>query len=130
MKEFEADDTAEPDHPLWKRFKTIAGNDAPARKLFAELIADPRRLKLLDDADRDPEKVGDLYETRGERLLRERGEAGPVGRDSRTAQKRPWADELAILYLGTYPASAAKFPATTFRATGSKSTCSGRGTRR
>jgi RNA polymerase sigma factor (sigma-70 family) len=108
-KAFKPDDADEPDHPVWKRFKTIAGGDAAARKLFAEIIADPRRLKLLDDAERDPDKAGELYakEVKDHYALVEWrnpwGAAPPPPR-------RPWADEVVILYLGTYPASSGKFP--------------------
>ncbi len=67
VKQFDPATDAEPDHPVWKRFRTIAGNDAAARKLFAEIIVSPQLLKLLDDADRDPNKAGDLYAAELER---------------------------------------------------------------
>ncbi len=109
VKNFDPTATAEPDHPIWKRFKTIAGNDAAARKLFAEIIADPRRLKLLDDADRDPAKAGELYAA----------ELKSVTAYAQGFDEHPWSygpdvtDRSApavagAFYLGTYPASTGK----------------------
>ncbi len=94
-KNFKPDGTDDPDNPIWKRFKTVAGRDKSARALFAHLIADPRRLKLLDDAERDPDKIGELYAHEAINLYK-----GVVSR-----QNRPWQDAV-VVYLGTYPATA------------------------
>ncbi len=109
---FDPAGVVEPEHPIWKRFKALAGHDRPARRLFAELIASPRRLKLLDDADRDPLIVGKLYlaalneyyATVAPRLGLPPAEPQPP--------ERPWADELVIHYLGTHLQSVGTVPKT------------------
>ncbi|HEV3384765.1 MAG TPA: sigma-70 family RNA polymerase sigma factor, partial [Gemmata sp.] len=108
-KGFDPSTAVEPDHPIWKRFKTIAGNDAAARKLFAELIADPRRLKTLDDAERDPDRAGEIYAAELERWytfvqkLLDRPTTGTV-----SPKETPYPEAVAVMYLGTYPASKGK----------------------
>ncbi|MBP3957296.1 sigma-70 family RNA polymerase sigma factor [Gemmata sp. G18] len=116
VKSFDTAKDTEPDHPIWARFKTIAGRDRAARVLFAELISDPHRRQLLDDVARDPDRAGTLYS--GEikaycvhvqklwqkQLDRVNNSKAPE------PQERPWADELVILYLGTYPRSAGAVP--------------------
>ncbi len=112
VKGFDPAKDTEPDHPIWARFKTIAGSDRAARALFAELISDPHRLKLLDDAARAPDGAGKLYagEVKAysvyaqnlwqQQLARLNNPKAPE------PQPRPWADELVVLYLGTYTQSA------------------------
>jgi hypothetical protein len=115
-KTFDPAGTAEPDHPIWKRYKGAAGSDGPARRLFAEIVRDPHRLRLLDRAESDPDKVGALYE----RHVKQLGENVQKGLDHR--QKRGFrvagnvidlddptpepADVAVGLYLGTFPATA------------------------
>src|SRR5206468_1061752 len=108
---FDPDAAAEPDHPIWERFKSVAGADKPARKLFAELISNPRRLKLLDDADRDPDGAGKLYAAAlDEYYATVAPRLGPP--PAKLPPERPWADELLVHYLGTYPQSSAASPKT------------------
>src|SRR5262249_32127699 len=109
-KEFDPKQTEEYDHPVWKRFKTIAGSDAPARKLFAEIIADPRSFRLLDDAESDPERAGDLYAAEIVRAydavlqkVLDRARTYTAG-----SIVVPQPTLPAILYLGTYPSSTGK----------------------
>jgi len=108
-QQFNAASDAEPDHPIWRRFKSIAGNDAAARQLFAAIIADPRRLKFLDDADRDPARAGDLY---GRELARWVSFVQKLPRQPNTGAPKPedvpYAEAVAILYLGTYETSTGK----------------------
>ncbi|MBN9120906.1 MAG: RNA polymerase sigma factor [Planctomycetes bacterium] len=108
VKDFDPAAEIEPVHPIWERFKSVAGHDKPARKLFAELIADRRRLKLLDEADRDPAGAGTLYAAELERwyrfvqsLVRPNGAAPKPGAVA-------YPDAVAIMYLGTFPSSAGK----------------------
>jgi hypothetical protein len=108
LKEFDPSTAVEPDHPIWKRFNSIAGNDFAARKLFAEFITNPRRFKLLDDADREPDKVGDLYAAEVRDHYASVEARDPWSKPN--GPKRPWADELVILYLGTFPGSTGKVP--------------------
>src|SRR5262249_13462555 len=109
VKSFDPAGTADYDHLVWKRFQTIAGSDAPARKLFAEIIADPHYFRLLDDAERDPDRAGALYAAEVDRAYRAiqkildlptPGTPGP--------NIVPWPALPAILYLGTYPSSTGK----------------------
>ena len=98
------DNAAEPDHPVWRRFKSVAGNDASARALFAELVADPRRLRLLDDVDRNPDSAGDVYraEVNANYKFVEKLWDRQRGDPKAKHPERPWADEVLIHYLGTY----------------------------
>lgn len=61
-KGFNPDGADEPDHPIWKRYKALAGNDVTARRLFAEIIRNPRRRQLLDLVEANPDKARELYE--------------------------------------------------------------------
>jgi len=58
---FNANGTDDYDHPVWQRYKKITGDDRASRALFAEMIADPRRATMLDDAEADAAKQADLY---------------------------------------------------------------------
>jgi RNA polymerase sigma factor (sigma-70 family) len=108
-KQFDPQKPEDYDHPVWKRFKTIAGSDLAARKLFAEIIAEPRLLQLLDAADSEPDKPGNLYAAEVDRAfvavqkildLPTTGDVGP--------EVLPWPELPTILYLGTYPSSTGK----------------------
>jgi RNA polymerase sigma factor (sigma-70 family) len=110
-KTFDPDSDTEPDHPIWERFQSIAGRDKHARKLFAELISDPRRLKLLDDADREPNSVGKLYAAALDEYYAT--VAPRLGLPpAKPLPERPWADELLIHYLGTYTQTIGTVPKT------------------
>ncbi|AMV23872.1 ECF RNA polymerase sigma factor SigE [Gemmata sp. SH-PL17] len=116
VKDFDPAKDTEPDHPIWARFKTIAGADRAARALFAELIADPHRRQLLDAADRDPAGAGKLYaaEVKAYYVYVQKLWQKQLDRVNNskmpTPQERPWADELVVLYLGTYSQSARAVP--------------------
>jgi hypothetical protein len=127
VKTFDPAGTAEPDHPIWKRYKAIAGNDEPARRLFAEIIRDPCRLRLLDIAETNPDKVGALYEQhvkqiganiqKGLEYQQQRFGRGNA-RGARFApdvfggdDPTPTPADVAVAYhLGTFPITAKAFP--------------------
>jgi RNA polymerase sigma factor (sigma-70 family) len=121
----EADRMAGFTHPLWVRFRKVAGDDASSRKLFAELAADLGWFAKLEAIDADPAKAADAYAA----ALKERVEALNKGwRDAEAAAQAkghitgfiapksgyPTHLELAtLLFLGTFPSTAdVTFPAT------------------
>ena len=119
----DADRLAGYTHPLWARFRKVAGDDASSRKLFAELVADLRRFEKLEAIDADPAKAKDAYAAE----LKERVEALNRGwREADAAAGRmtglygpkggyPTQVEFAtLLFMGTFPSTAA----VTFRGTG------------
>jgi RNA polymerase sigma factor (sigma-70 family) len=110
-------------HPLWARFRKVAGDDASSRKLFAGLVADLRRFEKLEAIDADPAKAADAYAAE----LKERVEAlnqgwreaeaaaGPATGLIRPRSGYPTQVEFAtLLFVGTFPSTAA----VTFRGTG------------
>src|SRR5262249_41350251 len=46
-------------HPVWMRFKKIAGDDRGSRALFLEMVADVRRAELLETAEATPDRAGE-----------------------------------------------------------------------
>jgi RNA polymerase sigma factor (sigma-70 family) len=108
-KRFDPAGSADHDHPVWQRFQKVAGSDAPARALFAAVIADPRRLHLLDAAEADPAGAGRLYAGEVSRAytavkkVLDLPTTGDVGGDT-----LPWPDFVTVVYLGTYPSSTGK----------------------
>lgn len=62
------DRIAEFDHPVWKRFVSLAGDDRASRDLFAEVIADPRRARLIDIAEVLPKERARVYREEAARL--------------------------------------------------------------
>lgn len=67
---FVADKDGKKDHALpgWKLFRELAGADAAARKLFAELSR--REIDLFDALEKDPKRAGALCVERCERLVK------------------------------------------------------------
>src|SRR5262249_927736 len=57
----EKDQLAGFEHPLWTRFRATCGDVAVSRTMFAEMVTDIRRFKLLDSVETDPKKAGDAY---------------------------------------------------------------------
>ncbi|MBN9122326.1 MAG: sigma-70 family RNA polymerase sigma factor [Planctomycetes bacterium] len=136
-KDFDPAGTDDYDHPVWRRFRSVVGDDASARRLFARMIADPHRLRLLDAAEREPEKAGELYEREVKRLadntragLERLSRPSPFDVDGtlpatpaqlrgnfaglpflNTDDPTPTPADVAVgFYLGTYPATAKAFP--------------------
>jgi hypothetical protein len=112
-------------HPLWVRFRKVAGDDASSRKLFAELAADLRWFEKLEAIDADPAKAADAYAG----ALKERVQAlnqgwreadAAAGATTGTYGPKsgyPTHVEFAtLLFLGTFPSTAA----VTFRGTGDR----------
>ncbi|HKB37252.1 MAG TPA: RNA polymerase sigma factor [Gemmataceae bacterium] len=103
-------------HPVWVRFKKIAGDDRASRALFLEMVADVRRGELLETAEATPDRAGEIYRTELVRQVKElkRGykeaEAAAGGRLGELWPTRgiPTPGEFGtLLFLGTYPATAA-----------------------
>ena len=116
-------------HPLWVRFRKVAGDDASSRKLFAELSADLRRFEKLEAIDAAPTKAAAAYAAE----LKERIEALNQGwREAEEAAGKltglirprsgyPTQLEFAtLLFLGTFPSTAAL----THRGTGHRDSAS------
>jgi hypothetical protein len=103
------------DHPAWTRFKKAIGDEAATRKLFLEMIADGRRAELLDKTEANPGKANEVYVaelTRWVEAMKEgyrqaeraaRGRTGGIVPASGVPTR---ADFAALLFLGTYPATA------------------------
>jgi RNA polymerase sigma factor (sigma-70 family) len=104
------------DHPLWARFRKVAGDDASSRKLFAELAADFRTFEKLEAIDANPAKAADIYAA----ALKERVEALNQGwREADAAAgpstglygpKRGYPTQrefAALLFMGTFSSTAA-----------------------
>jgi hypothetical protein len=111
----DADRLASYAHPLWVRFRNVAGDDPGSRTLFAEMVADLDRFRRLEAVEADLEKAGAAYtaelKQRAEALERGTQEAiaaagrrtGPIVPSS----GRPTRGEfITLLFLGTYPGSA------------------------
>jgi hypothetical protein len=107
------------DHPIWRRFKQIAGDSQASRELLAQILVDDRTAQRLDTADDSPEKTGELYRQEVEHLaanIQKALDTSPLPRVGLSLN--PWvpdptpqvADVAAGLYLGTYPATAREFP--------------------
>jgi RNA polymerase sigma factor (sigma-70 family) len=119
----EADRLAGYDHPLWIRFRKVAGDDASSRTLFAELAADLRWFEKLEAINAEPTKAADAYATelkeRVERLNQgwREAEAAAGFRTGLITPRSgyPTRVEFAtLLFLGTFPSTAA----VTYRGTG------------
>ena len=103
------------DHPVWARFQKFVGDDAASRKLFMDMVVDGRRAELLDRAEADPAKAGDVYAAELSRMVIElrtgfaEAEVAARGFSGTLTPTRgiPTRGEFAtLLFLGTYPATA------------------------
>jgi RNA polymerase sigma factor (sigma-70 family) len=112
----DADRLAGYTHPLWARFRKVAGDDPGSRTFFAEMVADLPRFTRLEAAEADPGKAGALYaaelKLRVEAMKRgyreAEAEAGNRTGDYLPAGGIPTRGEFAaLLFLGTYPSTAA-----------------------
>jgi hypothetical protein len=52
---------ADYDHPIWKHFKSIAGDTAGARQILANILVNADWANALDEAEADPDRAGTLY---------------------------------------------------------------------
>jgi hypothetical protein len=60
-RQFDPKKAEEHDHPVWKRFVAIVGDSQASRELFARIIANPKWLRTLDNAEADPAAAGHIY---------------------------------------------------------------------
>jgi RNA polymerase sigma factor (sigma-70 family) len=107
-------------HPLWARFRKVAGDDPGSRTLFAEMVADLNRFRRLEAVEADPQKAVAAYaaelKQRAEALDRGYREAvmraattfgyGPLGPVRPTSGIPTRGELVTLLFLGTYPATA------------------------
>jgi RNA polymerase sigma factor (sigma-70 family) len=111
----DADRLAGYTHPLWIRFRKVAGDDPSSRTLFAEMVADFHRFSRLEAVEADPEKAGAAYTAE----LKQRVEALERGYQEAVAAAGPRTglivpasgiptrgEFVTLLFLGTYPATA------------------------
>jgi hypothetical protein len=118
--DLQADETGrkDHDHPIWRRYKQIAGDNRASRELLAEMLQDQRRARLLDSVEFAPEQASEVYRREVERLV-ENTEQG-VGllfvpldpMKPKPPDPTPRPAEVAVgFYLGTFPATARVFAA-------------------
>src|SRR4051794_7620564 len=110
-----ADDTGrrDHDHPIWQRFKNVAGDDRASRELLSQMMQDDRRARLLEEVEFAPDQAGELYRQEVERLAENTQKGvekrfiprGGLVLDVDDPTPRP--PEVAVgFYLGTFPATA------------------------
>jgi HEAT repeat protein len=61
VKTFDPKADTQPDHPIWARFKAIAGDTRASRELFARIIREEYRRRLLDDAEANRAAAPRIY---------------------------------------------------------------------
>jgi RNA polymerase sigma factor (sigma-70 family) len=117
VRRFQADKDGKEDfdHPIWRRFKSVAGDNPQSRKIFAEMIENADRVRALQAAECEPEAAGAVYADEMARQLAER-----LRRVMEAIRNygylilkppAPHRGEFAtILFLGSYPAKAAVVP--------------------
>ena len=106
-------------HPLWARFRKVAGDDPDSRTLFAEMVADLGRFSRLEAVEADPEKAVAAYAAelkqraealeRGYREAEGEAAARPLIGFSPIVPKSGYptrSESVITLFLGTYPATA------------------------
>jgi hypothetical protein len=103
-------------HPVWTRFRNTVGDDPGSGTLFAEMLADVRRFTQIETVEADPIKAGDVYgaelKLRVERMkqaykLAEKTAGGRLGMLWPYGGIPTRGEYAALLFLGTYPATAA-----------------------
>src|SRR5207302_722523 len=106
----DADRLAGYTHPLWERFRKVAGDDPASRTLFAEMVADFKRFGRLEAAEADPRTAGAAYaaelKRRAEALergYRESAAAAPfrTGAIWPTSGIPTRGEFVTLLFLGT-----------------------------
>jgi RNA polymerase sigma factor (sigma-70 family) len=99
-KGFDPAKSEQPDHPLWKRFVSIAGDSRASRELFARIIANKKWLRTLDRANADPKTAAKVYRVGIAEVFRD------FDRDPAPSPEWPCnrGEEVAyLLFLGSYP---------------------------
>jgi RNA polymerase sigma factor (sigma-70 family) len=122
VEQFQADKDGKKDfnQPVWQRFKAIAGDSRQSRKIFAEMIEDPARVRALQGAATDPEAAGAVYAEEMARQLAERERKyremvitwTPILLPKQGEKPPPphRGDFATVLFLGCYPAKAGAAP--------------------
>jgi RNA polymerase sigma factor (sigma-70 family) len=90
MDRKDADRLAGYPHPLWLRFRKVAGDDPGSRTLFAEMVADFEQFRRLEAALADPKTAAAAYTAGG----------------FPTSGIPTRGEFVTLLFLGTYPATA------------------------
>jgi RNA polymerase sigma factor (sigma-70 family) len=115
-KQFQADKDGKQDfdHPIWQRFKAIAGDSRQSRKIFAEMIDDPARVKALQAAAIDPEAAGAVYAEemtrQAEEMTRQLLERARTYSPFMVLPHIRRGEFATVLFLGCYPAKAQAAP--------------------
>ncbi|MBP3954890.1 sigma-70 family RNA polymerase sigma factor [Gemmata sp. G18] len=96
-----------PDHPVWRRFKAVAGDTPASRDIFTRIISNRRWLQQLDRVEANPESAAQAY----------REECIEIGRQVMTPHLRqpyPSWDRIEgaafLLMLGSYPGTTLASP--------------------
>ncbi len=100
VKNFDPVAEKQPEHPVWKRFKTITGDSRASRDLFARIITNKKWLQTLDKAEANPTSAGHIYRVGVAEMFRDF--------HNDPAKSPPWPcdrpEEVAyLLLLGSYP---------------------------
>jgi hypothetical protein len=102
-------------HPLWVRFRKVAGDDARSRRLFAQLAGDLHRFEKLEAIDADPARAPDAYlaewKQRVEAIRNGYAEADAAAGPSTglIVPRSGFPTELqcaTVFFLGTFPSTA------------------------
>jgi RNA polymerase sigma factor (sigma-70 family) len=103
-------------HALWTRFRKAVGDDPGSRALYAEMVLDAGRFAMLEAAEADPAKAGDVYAAELQKRVKalKRGyEEAEAAAGNKLGDLWPTGGILsrgefaALLFLGTFPATAA-----------------------
>jgi hypothetical protein len=102
-------------HPLWARFRKVAGDDPGSRTLFAEMAADLNRFSRLEYIEANPQEAcvayADDLKQRAQALERGYQEAiekfgRTTGATAPTSGYPTRSEFVTLLFLGTFPATA------------------------
>jgi hypothetical protein len=111
---------------LWAVFTKVAGDDKPARDLFAEIMSAPRAVAAVEAALDEPARADELYRDRTAELMRIAAGHAPVaanGKPDRPTAPDVWAaappplgDVAGWLLLGSLQSGSAVWAPVTHRA--------------
>jgi|GEM_PF-3477493 len=92
-----------PDHPIWKRFKALAGDTPASRALFARIIKNTEWRQRLDSAETGPEAAGRQYREAVSEVGRIVHANSLVGFVIYVWPCDPAAQTAYLLFLGSFP---------------------------
>jgi WD40 repeat protein len=104
------------DHAVWARFRKIVGDDPASRALFIDMVGEIDRFNRLNKVEADPAQASDFYNAELKRLFARAKQAwwdADRAAGGRTGVIWPIpgipnrGEHTALLFLGTYPATAA-----------------------